>query len=346
VTQKKDPKELIMHAVAFPDETYRQVFGLKKQKDIEFAETIVGALSQIDRGLLPASAGHPLAGLIAAGTDSLEQLVTMVENGDEQQVLDGIDALSHVFLYTDVPVWAVKRLRSVMNTAGVTEHNPEKVALLAKCLAIGGDLELLQHQLRLLADEDPGVVATAARLIGLGRYEPAVPVLRELVSPDRLYESRAVIWALGEIGSRDALNQLEYALASGFRTVDCMIAMGKIGTLTSIPKLTPMMLSGLPEQRDAAYRALAMILDKNRGLIRHLEPLPSELTRLITQQLNDADLPLSGSVRFHMCLCLARLGEKLDAARVRKYLNLSLDEKEASDMAGFFMRKGGEAKSS
>lgn len=330
-----------MQTQAFSEQTYRQLFGIKKSKDIEFADGLVHALSRIDRGLLPPSATHPLSALIAGGLTSVEKLVEIVEDGGEQQQLDAIDALAHIFVYAPVPQRALKKLRACLNRAGTEEQDPQKVAVLAKCLAIGKDEGLLRHQMTLLADSDPGVVASAARLLGFGRYEPAVAVLRSLVSPDRLFESRSVLWALGEIASPDALPELEYALASGFRTVDCMIAMGKIGYMTSIPMLTPMVLSGMPEQQDAAYRALAMILDKNRALVPHLEPLPQDLSRLILHQLNDPDLRLSGSTRFHMCLCLARLGEKLDPASVRRYLGVSLDEDEASDMAGFFMRKHG-----
>lgn len=328
-----------METQAYSETTYRQIFGIKKTADLRFAEELVGALSQIDRGLLPPAANHPLSGLIAAGSESVAELIGIVEKGDEQEQLDAIDALAHIFLYQPCSPEEGRRLRACLNHAGVAEKNPEKAALIAKCLAIGKDEELLVHQLRLLDDDDPGIVATAARLLGLGRFEPAVPLLNALLSPDRYYESRYVIWALGEIGHVDGLNQLEYALASGFRTVDSMIAIGKIGQLTSIPRLTPMILGGLHEQRDAAYRALAMILEANREWVSQLAPLPEELTRLITTQLNDPEMKLSGSTRFHMCLCLARLGERLDEARVKKYLRVELDASQANQMAGLFMRK-------
>jgi len=160
-----------------------------------------------------------------------------------------------------------------------------------------------------------------------------------LVSPDRIFESRAVIWALGEIGERDSLRALEYALSSGFRSVDAMIAMGKIGELTSIPKLVPMMVAGLSEQRDAAYRALAMILNNNRELAKETEALKLQIVPIIMQQFADGELPKSGSMRFHMCLCLARLGEKLDTARVKQFLNLGLSDDEAGHMIGLFGRR-------
>jgi hypothetical protein len=340
VTDETKSKEHTMQTQAFSDDTYKQVFGIKKTKDIEFAETLVHALEQIDRALLPRAAEHPLSGLISGGLASVEALVEVVETGGEQEQLDAIDGLSHIFNYAPAPSGAIKRLRSCMHRAGVTEGDPEKAALIAKCLAIGQDIDLLTHQARLLDDDDPGIVATAARLIGLGRWEPAVPVLRALVSPDRFYESRYVIWALGEIGHEDALMELEYCVASGYRSIDALIAIGKIGHITSVPKLTPMMINGLDDQRDAAYRALAMILDNNREWIGALGSLPEELTGLITRQLNDADMVLSGSTRFHMCLCLARMGQQLDEARVRKYLRAELDETQASAMAAHFMRKG------
>jgi hypothetical protein len=323
----------------FSQETYRKVFGLKKVKDIEYVESLVGALERIDRALLPKPAGHPLQGLISEGDKSVDKLVEMARGSDEQKSLDAIDALAHVFLYTKPSTDALQKLRGLAKTAA-EDKNPDKAGLVLKLLAIGRDEALLQEQLRRLDDDDPGVVASAARLLGLGRYAPAVGVLKMLISPDRMFESRWVIWAIGEIGDPDALPQLEYALGSGFRTVDCLVAMGKIGELISVPKLTPMIMSGLPEQRDAAYRALAMILNDNRTIVQDLEALKKDLTELIMSQMADEELTKSGSMRFHMCLCLARLGEKLDVARVKKFLGLSLDENQASQMAGFFMRKG------
>ncbi len=328
-----------MEMQAFSEATYKNIFGLRKKRELEFADGLVTGLSKIDRGLLAPPLPHPFGDHIAKGDAAVPELVKIVESEVGQTQYDAIDALSHIFLYEPVSAEHARRLRRVLNRAGVSEGNEDLVAAIAKALAIGQDEELLRRQVMLLADDDPGIVATAARLLGFGRYRAAVPILNALVSPDRFYESRYVIWALGEIGDDAALPMLGYALASGYRTVDCMIAMGKIGDISSVPKLTPMITGGLAEQRDAAYRALAMIFEKNRVFLSSLAHTRQEFSRLILGQLEKGDIDLSGSTRFHMLLCLARLGTQLDVARVKQFLKLPLEDDEASQLQAFFTKR-------
>lgn len=328
-----------MEMQAFSEATYKHMFGLRKKRELEFADGLVTGLQKIDRGLLAPASPHPYREQINQGEAGVDALVTVVENEAGQAQFDAIDALSHIFLYDPVSADMSRRLRKVLNRAGVSEGDEELVAAIAKALAIGQDEELLRRQVSLLADDDPGIVATAARLLGFGRYRAAVPLLNALVSPDRFYESRYVIWALGEIGDDAALPILGYALASGYRTIDCMVAMGKIGDISSIPKLTPMIIDGLPDQRDAAYRAMAMVFEKNRTFLASLAHTRQEFSTLILGQLTKGDIELSGSTRFHMLLCLARLGEKLDVPRVKTFLKLPLEEDEASELQAFFTKR-------
>lgn len=317
---------------AFDDDAYSRFFGLKKTAERRWADDLVKALAQVDRALLPPAATHPLAEHIAEGVAAIPALLALVEGDDPRARFDGLDALAHVLLATQAPPpEASKRLRAVL----AKEKDPQMLALLAKTLAIGRDEALLVEETKRLGDDDPAIVASAARLLGLGRWRPAVPVLKGLVSPERLYESRHVIWALGEIGDPDALPALEIALANAFRVVDCLIAIGKIGRVTSIPRVTPHLVSSFPEQKDAAARALAMILDENRALASSQRELKELLVPLIEQQLADPRAPLSGSTRFYMVLCLARLAHPLDPSGVRKYLGFSLDEGAAHQIATF-----------
>ncbi|HEY1100329.1 MAG TPA: HEAT repeat domain-containing protein [Myxococcota bacterium] len=328
---------------ALPEETWRDLFGIAKRADREFGDKLVTALQKIDRGLLPPASTHPYEQHIAAGIDGLAPLVALIETGTAREWFDALDATAHIcFALTAgdsddnkaVPDVVIAKLRAQLKRRDL---DPDQLALVVKTLAIARDPGVLSEQLHRLADSDPGVVASAARLLGLGRYKPAARVLRELISPERFYESRAVIWALGELGDPDVLPALYRALAQAFRVVDVAIAIGKIGQLSSVGQLTPLLLSGADEQRDAGYRALAMILDHHRNEAKPLAELFSTLRGLIEAQLN-SDMALSGSIRFHMLLCLARMGSPLDAARVRRYLQLGIDD-DAVGVAALFTKR-------
>ena len=318
---------------AFSEDAYRNKLGLKNPQEVGLAEEIVDALGKMDRALLPAAAGHPMAEYIARGNEAVTELCAMLNQDDLRTTYDAMDALAHIFVYAKASDETILHIRTFLDSDDLMLST-----LTAKVLAIGNDEPFLHEQLSRLADEDPGLVATAARLLGLGRYKPSVPVLRALVSPDRIFESRDVIWALGEIGEPDALETLNYALGSAFRTVDCLIAMGKIGKVTSIPKIMPMIETGLAEQRDAAYRALAMILSSkaNRELVQGIDELVTGLPTLIRAQLQELGENLSPSTRFHMLLCLARLGQKLDSGEFRTYLGMKLKKEQMTGVQAFF----------
>ena len=317
-------------APAFDEATYKNALGLKKKSERDFAESLVLALAKLDRALLPPAATHPLSALIADGPRSIDQLLSIVEKGTQQERLDAVDALAHVLLGAPSKD-AAPRLRAALKD----EDDATVAALLEKTLAIAGDENTLIEQLKRLADPDPAIVASAARLLGFGRYKPAVPALKGLVSPERFFESRWVIWALGEIGDPAGLPPLEQALSSAFRVVDCLIAIGKIGKLTSIPLLTPHLIGSFSEQKDAAVRGLAMILDKNRDDARYMGAVRDQLAQMIERDLADPNAPMSSSTRFHMLLCLARLGVKLDESRTRKYLGVTLDPKDTKHVGAF-----------
>jgi hypothetical protein len=322
---------------AYSDDTYRDVLGITDEREIKYAEHLVHALGQIDPSLLPQTMSHPFSALIAQGRAGLDELMSVVETASVERRLEALDAIAHIFLNGGATPVLLERLKVMMRA----ETAPEMVACFAKCVAMGGDEDFLLEQMTRLADEDPGIVAAAARLLGYGGYAPSLPVLTSLVSPTRMVESVHVIWAIGEIGSVEGLPVLEHSLRMGFRTVECMIAIGKIGQLASIPKLTPMMHFGLPEQREAAYRALAMILHANRDTPALLGMIGEELVGMMIRQLDELGVSLGTSTRFAMLLCLARLEHKLDVARVRRYLGIEMDDLEASDMASFFIRRGG-----
>jgi len=326
---------------ALPEETWRDLFGLAKRAERESADRLVMALQKIDRGLLPPAATHPYEVHIASGAAGITPLLALLEEGTEREWFNALDALAHICFTITAPDAGGKvddaviaRLRGQLKRKDLSA---DQLALVTKTLAIARDHGVLHEQLHRLADADPGIVASAARLLGLGRYAPAARILRELVSPERFYESRAVIWALGELGDPDVLPALYRALAQAFRVVDCTIAIGKIGQLTSVGQLTPLIMTGPPEQKDAAIRALAMILDHHRNDTKPLGDLFSSLKNLLEVQLESGQ-PLSGSTRFHMLMCLARMGHRLDEPRIRRYLQLGIGDDVAS-VAKVFEKK-------
>jgi hypothetical protein len=305
------------------------VLGLKQRVDRQLADDLIAALEDADERLLPKPASHPMAALLSEGARAVDKLLALVESGSPRERRDALDGLSQLLL-TQAQPHAKDRLRAVLKR----EPDAELAGLLASALAIAGDERLMFEQLRRLGDDDPAIVASAARLLGFGRFRRAVPALKGLVSPDRFYESRHVIWALGEIGDPDALPALLIALSNAMRVVDCLIAIGKIGELTSVPHVTPLLMLGTAEQKDAAARALSMILDKNRELLRSETSMREALFPFIERELSDLSSAITVSTRFHLLLCLARLGVKLDPARLRTWLGLPVDAVKASTASG------------
>ena len=316
---------------AFDEGSYARIFGLRKKSDRDFAEGLVQALQKIDPALLPPPTSTPLSPELS--TAGIPHLLFQVENQRGQSRDAALEALAHVLFDTPADAATISALRGLL--AASTE--PGLSAELAKTLAIAQDPIFLQEQLRRLGDPDPGVVAAAARLVGFGRYRAAVAVLKGLVSPERFVESRWAIWALGEIADPAALPTLQIALSQCFHVVDCLIAIGKIGELSSLPALTPHLVQGLPEQKDAAVRALAMLLDRHRegevGLA-----VRAELAGFFERDLAESTT-LWKSTRFYMLLCLARMGLKLDEARVRRYLGVTLDDNDARHIKSLVERK-------
>jgi hypothetical protein len=304
---------------AFADATYQTLFGATKPAERAFAEDVLAAVAKIDRGLLTPPARHPLGALIAAGARSVDALLDHVDAGlldpeatvaDEQRGLDAVDALANIFLYAPASPAAIARLRAVLRQV----EDGTRVAILAKTLAIGRDEELLFHQMRALADDDPGIVASAARLVGYGKYRPALPILLQLVSPRRFFESRSVLWAIGEIGSVDALDVLARALSEQFRVPDALMAVGKLRDVAGFALVMPWAAHGTIEQKDAAWRALAMITDANRGAFADV------VASLAEAQL--AEPAATGAIRLQALLCLARAGRKLSTEKIKRALGV------------------------
>lgn len=314
----------------FNPEIYRSFFGVTEESEIQFAESMLEALGSIDRALVPRAGNHPYMEQIKQGNEGIPGLLEKLDAPIEGTATgDVLDALAYIFLNTPAPPEAIEAIRRYLN---------DKVfgGLAARTLAIGQDHAFLTDMLGGFASEDPGEVASTAMLMGYGRFKPAVPALTGLLSPMRFVESRAIIWALGEIGANEAIPQLTLCLAESFRPVDALIALGKIGNVGTIGLIVPYILQGIGEPRTMALRALSMVLEKNADIADEVVELKKSLSEMLrTIALEDEDR----TARFYAMLCLSRLGEKMEQAQIRQALNMSISKDQMSSFQSFFMRK-------
>ena len=131
----------------------------------------------------------------------------------------------------------------------------------------------------------------------------------------RFVESRAIIWALGEIADDEAIPFLTQCLAEGFRVDDALIALGKIGNVGTIGLVIPYVLQGDTEGKTMALRSMSMILENYNDADDAMEELSEHLHEFLG---NIALEDKNRTARFYALLCLGRLGEKMDQAQIRQ----------------------------
>ncbi len=317
----------------FSPEVYRTIFKIESPEDIEFIEDMLKAVAAIDGALVPRMWTHPYAQYIKMGADGIPPLLDRLHSPVEGTTsADVLDALAFIFINMPrAPEKALAKIRPLLN-------DPQLSAEASRVLAIGRDEYFLRDMMNGLASDDPGEVAASALLMGYGRFEPAVETLISLVSPLRFFESRPVIWALGEIGSREAIPVLTLALSENFRPIDSMMALAKIGDLTAVSYLTPHIIRGERELRETALRALSILLEKNEDTPQALAELkPVLLEPLKKLALEDE----SKTARFYALLSIARLGEKMPQSQIKKALQFAVSEDDLSSIQKFFLRKRG-----
>jgi hypothetical protein len=298
-------------------EVYRDIFGVTDPNDVALAETFIKYAAKADAALLPAGGTHPCADLIREGMRSTATLLAYLGAPPPGcSALDAADALVQIYEGLPAPAEVRDALRERFHHA----ESDEERAAYTQALARLGDEELLSVNQTMLSADDPSIVRGAATILGLGRYRPAVPVLRLLVSPKRFVESDAVIWALGEIGDEAAVPELERALLAQFRMPEVLRALGAIGSLNSVPLLLNYLKPGYEPVQEAAYAALAMLLARQRDNLMALRDVRPTLIFGIRGQLEKEHTP---SCKLAMLLCLARLGEKLDRAVVYRCLGMT-----------------------
>lgn len=313
----------------FSPELYRTFFGVQDKKDIEFAEEMLDALGEIDRALVPRPGTHPYMEYITQGAAAIPALLRYLKTPMEGTAKgDVLDALAYIFLNTQAPQEAVSAIR------GYLSHEVFG-PLAARTLAIGQDEAFLTDMMAGFTSDDPGEVASTAMLMGYGRFRPALPALLGLLSPMRFVESRAILWALGEMAAEEAIPLLTRCLADAFRPIDALMALGKIGNIGTLGLLIPYIMKGETESRQTALCALSMILEKNNDAPQAMQELRPSLSTLLQQiAINDENR----TARFYAMLSLSRLGEKMDQAHIRQALDMSISQRQMSSFEQFFVR--------
>lgn len=314
----------------FDPEIYRTFFGVEDEEEIQYVEDMLEAIGNIDRALVPRGNTHPYMAQIRQGKEGIDFLLAELDNPAEGTTPgDVFDALGFIFINMPAPPKALQVIRGWLSHKTFGE-------IAARTLAIGQDQAFLNDVVNDLASDDPGVVAAAAMLMGYGRFTPATELLVNLVSPLRFIESRAILWALGEIGAQEAIPVITRCLAESFRPIDAMIALGKIGNLATANMLIPYIVQGDRESREIALRSLSMIMAKNEDVPEAVNALNEIFRDLLIKMSQEDD---SKTARFYALLCLGRMGQKMRPDQVRNALGMSLREDEMSSFQNFFVRK-------
>lgn len=311
-----------------------QVFERSDATEQAWVDEMVVALRTLDPELDAQPKDHPFAGLLTQGATALPLLLQNLGNTDPVVRMQALDAIGHVLLQQDASSDTISALRN----AFIAEENTEVRAVVAKCLALARDPIFLREQMKLLVDDDPAVVAMAARLLGYARWTGAVDILHNLVSPDRFFESESVMWALGEIGDARSIPVLTHAVDRCFAVEPALMALGKIGSLSALPVVRAVLEEPVAERWEPALRALAIILHKNRDVTEAQDVLRESFVPLLRARMQEV-ATLSPTMRVQLLLCLARLGEQLEQGQIRQILGLAMQASELDALTSYFIKR-------
>lgn len=309
--------------------------GADQKDEVLFTERLLAALGKISPDLLPTTIDHPLADAILEGESAFPRLLELAEaDGDDPTRAAALDAIGEIVSRRYATHELVLGLERILSTA-----RSEAVATLAaKALALSGNAGFLEMQRRFLASDEPSQLRISARLLGYGRYTPAVPLLLERLDSGDLAVADVIIWALGEIGDPSALPKLHRLLDLSVQSEPVIEALGKIGDASSAVRLLPVLLEGLGPQRELAAHALAKIARKNDGRLMD-EAFDGMLKDALRGVLESDPSRLA---RFHALVAYSLLGGTLEPARVLTALGGRLEASELDAVSSFYARpKGG-----
>lgn len=317
---------------ALPDDLVGGLVGAEAEEQFRFTEEILAALQKISPSLVPRLSAHPLADAIGRGVgafpDLLQDFKTTTDEHERAAIVDAIgEIISREYATAEVMAALGKIMSSTKSSA--------IASIASRAIAAGGDQGFLEQQRNFLGSDNLTDVRLAAKLLGHGKYEPAVDVLLLLLRPDNMAVADAVMWALGEIGSPKALPKLHGMLSDLIFVEPTIEAVGKIGDTTSVIRLLPLLIEGGEGQREKAAQAILRIARKNDGWLGD-EALSNDTKAAL---LRAADTDKSPLVRFYSIVAFSVLGEHIGPAQIKKALGAKLTKKEMDALGGFFSER-------
>jgi len=312
--------------------------GAQADAQFQFTSEILAALEKISPELLPRASTHPLADAISRGVAAFPDLLADFRNTKEEQGRAAIiDAIAEICSREHATLEVIQALPKIMGST----KSPAIASIASRALAAAGDEGFLEQQKNFLASDNLSDVRLSAKLLGYGKYEPAVEILLLLLRPDNMAVADAVMWALGEIGSPDALPKLHEMITEMIFVEPTIEAVGKIGHSTSVIRLLPLLIEGGEGQRTKSAQAILRIARKNGGVIGD-EGITNDAKAALLRAIDGDKSPL---VRFYALVAFSVLGEHLGPARVKQALGAKLNKKEMDALGGFFSARGDDAKS-
>lgn len=323
-----------LRGATVPADFMADVLGVEQADRIKLVERLVPALSEIDPELVPAAVDHPFAAQIVAGVNGFEPLLAAFRGSKRvEDRLFALDAICMILERAHATKPVVLALEKIM--AGT--KSPEVLSMAARALASARYEPFLEQQRQFLASERPSELRRSIRLLGYGRYRPALPALLTLLRPDQMGIMDVLVWALGEIRDPEAVTGLHTMLERFVLSEAVLDALGKIGAPVSVMRVLPVLMEGTAGQREAAARALARIADVNEGDLGD-----KALARTVREGLEKiVDKDPSKKVRFYALVAFAKLDGHLEPNRILAALGGGLGADELDGVGKLLAKKGG-----
>jgi HEAT repeat protein len=204
----------------------------------------------------------------------------------------------------------------------------------AKALAVARDEVFLGKVRSSLATANLVDLRLAALMIGFAKDAESLPRLLELLSLERLAACDAIIWAIGEIGSSEALPILHSFLAMHIFSVEAAQAIGAIGDPLSIVPLLEAVMFDDPALHAAAMQALVRIIHRLGDASTLEAEIIGAITSVLDHLIDRAGTPIA---RYYALVAYGLLGGQLHPNRIMAALGAVLPKEQMSKMSAFFV---------